>query len=124
MASTREYTLATSGEFAEIELSSDKNTLKADGYDIAHVRVRLLDAFGRRINDPAIKVQFQVNGDAELLAVDNGWEMNVDFHYQSTVLTHNGQALGLIRSGRDCGRCEVIVSAAGIVSKPLSLNVR
>lgn len=121
---TREYTLATSGEFAEIELSSDKKNLKADGDDVAHVRVRLLDAFGRRINDPAIKVQFQVNGEAELLAVDNGWEMNVDPHYQSTVLTHNGQAMGLIRSGRECGRCEVIVSAAGIVSKPLSLEVQ
>jgi hypothetical protein len=120
----QEYALETTGPLAKVELISDKDQIKADRYDVARVEARLLDAMGREIKDKETVVTFQVSGQAELLAIDNGSENNVQSHYQSSVQTHNGRALALIRSGDATGTCAVTVSAGSEIIDTLSLQVQ
>lgn len=119
-----EYYLNTSGTLARVEIDSDKESLLADGYDVAHVTVKLFDAEGFEIRDDTANVQFSVTGDAELLAVDNGWEMNVDSHYIDTVMTHNGRALAIVRSMDKAGSATIRATIGDIQSNKIDINLK
>lgn len=118
-----EYILATSGQLARIEIESDKTTLEADNYDVTHITVRLYDEAGIEIKNLNTDIAFNVDGDAELLAVDNGWEMNVSPHNTSKVETHNGKALGIIRAKSQKGMVTVSAVTDGIISNELTIGV-
>lgn len=118
-----EFQLASTGKLARIELKTDKTTLLADQYDMAHVSVALFDEAGHKIKDLDVEVSFEVTGAAELLAVDNGWEKNVDSHYSSKVMTHNGRALAIIRTGDQAGKAFVKATIGELASDALSLDV-
>jgi len=115
--------LSSTGAPAAIVLTSDKSSLKADQYDLAHVSVEVRDSEGNIIRDLADKVTFSLSGPGELLAVDNGWERNVEDHYQNSVTTHNGRALAIVRAGDAPGELLVTATLDGLSSSPLVVLV-
>lgn len=119
-----EYILNSTTELDRIELYTDKKNLNADTYDLAHVAVKLYDKNGHLISDLDKEIQFEVNGQAELLAVDNGWEMNVENHYQQKVKTHNGKALAVIQASNKSGMVEVSATIGNVQSKPITLEIK
>jgi len=116
--------LNTTGKPASVILSSDKTSLKADRYDLAHVSVEVRDANGNVLRDLAEKITFDVTGAGTLLAVDNGWERNVANHYQRSVDTHNGRALAVIRAGATTGEVRITARVDGLDSEALLIGVR
>lgn len=102
------YALFSTEEVQALKLFSDKDTLRADRYDMAFVSLTLYDTEGHQMEDTDVPVEFSITGPGELVAVDNGWEMNVDYHYTSGVVSHNGKALAIIRSTGEPG--EIVVS--------------
>ncbi|KAA1261108.1 Beta-galactosidase [Rubripirellula obstinata] len=118
-----EFSLETPGTPARIELACDNEILIADRYDVVRVTVQLQDKLGRPITNLETPVTFQLSGPAELLAVDNGSENNIQSHYQSTVGTNNGRASALIRAGDEVGTCKLTVSAGSNLSNTLKLKI-
>ncbi|MEM6641397.1 MAG: sugar-binding domain-containing protein [Bacteroidota bacterium] len=118
-----EYTLSSTGKLATIELAADKVTLESGGYDLAHVSVQLFDKAGRQLRDFNEEVVFEVVGEAELLAVDNGWEMNVSNHYEDRVKMHDGKALAVVRAGLKKGEATVVASIGSMKSNSLLLSI-
>lgn len=102
-----EYQLSTYEEVASIELTSNKLTLVADQYDVAHINLNLLDKNGNRVFTQGRKINFTVEGPAELLAVDNGWENSVEQENSSSITPHSGRALAIIRAGSQPGNVTV-----------------
>lgn len=119
-----EYVLASTGKPVRIVLDSDKMMLQADQYDLAHVSVKLFDEAGHEIKDLAAEVSFKLTGNAHLLAVDNGWEMNVDPHDSHKVMTYRGRALAMIRSTDKKGVATITASIGDIESSPLQIQVK
>jgi len=115
------YAVHSTGPLATVKLRADKTTLD-DRDDLAHVSVELYDAAGYRIRDLAEKVTFKVSGAGELLAVDNGWERNVEHHYQDHVTTHEGRALAIVRGGEQAGEIRVTATIGGVESEELLIN--
>ncbi|MEM9525303.1 MAG: sugar-binding domain-containing protein, partial [Bacteroidota bacterium] len=117
-----EFRRQTSGPLAKIVVSPDKTTLRADQYDLAHLAVALYDEKGGRILNMDEEISFSVEGAGQLLAVDNGWEQNVSPHNQNRVLTHNGRALAIIRSGATPGETIVTASIGEVESEPVVIQ--
>ncbi|WP_010134261.1 glycoside hydrolase family 2 TIM barrel-domain containing protein [Ochrovirga pacifica] len=118
-----EYMLATTGKVSKIKLSVDKTTLLANAYDVAHVSIQLYDADGNAIRNKEQEVRFEVEGNAELVAVDNGWEMNVAPHNTNKVITHKGRALAIVKSTKEKGRVTICAKVGAITSAPIILNI-
>ncbi|MGY6647726.1 glycoside hydrolase family 2 TIM barrel-domain containing protein [Wenyingzhuangia sp. IMCC45574] len=118
-----EYVLATTGKLSKIAVKADKSILKSDGYDTAHVSVQLYDAQGHPIRNKEVEISFDVVGNVAIVAVDNGWEMNVHPHNTQKVLTHKGRALALIRSKTNQGKLTISASVGAIKSNPLVLEI-
>ncbi|WP_075603999.1 glycoside hydrolase family 2 [Saccharicrinis aurantiacus] len=118
-----EYSLKTAGALSSISISSDVNELRANHYDVAHLEVNLLDKNGIIIPNKDVEIAFEVSGAANLLAVDNGWEYNVQSHKANHLITHNGKALGIIQAGSESGTVSIRVNAGNIQSETLTLKV-
>lgn len=116
-----EYILATTGKIARIELFSNKATLNANNYDVAHITAKLFDNDGNEIKNVATEISFNITGNAKLIAVDNGWEMNVDSHLKSSVKTHKGRASAIIRSTNKKGDATITASVGSLISNTIHI---
>ena len=102
-------------------LTPTKTKLLADQYDVSHVHVQLLDKKGELVNSNVHKVHFELAGAGTLLAVDNGWEMNVDDSLDS-VDSHQGRALAIIQSTEKSGDITLTVSLDNGLKQVLNLS--
>ncbi len=116
-----EYILRSQGELSQIAINTSKETLKADGYDVAVVDIQLMDASGAAITDNDVEVVFTINGDAKNIGVDNGWEKNVQAHKSNSIVTHNGKAVIYVQSSKNAGNIEVVASIGDTASATLNL---
>ena len=123
-AEVAQTTLSTTGQPAKLALSADKAELRADRYDLTHVALELRDAAGKPVRDLPQTVRFELSGPGELLAIDNGWERNVEHHYKSTVTTHNGRALAIVRAGAQPGALRLTATVDGVASGEVVIRVR
>lgn len=69
IANTKEE---TTGEPAQIQLTPDRQTINADGEDVAVFTVSALDAQGRPVPTARNKINFSVEGAGRILGVGNG----------------------------------------------------
>ncbi len=76
--------------------------------------VQLCDAEGRAIRTDNFKVEFEIEGEAELLGVNTGApDYNEDFQTNSIVTDH-GRYLAIIRSTTKAGMIKVTAKAEGL----------
>jgi len=65
-------TIETTKPATKIVLKSDRQTITADGRDLAVITVEVQDAKGRIVPDACPMLKFSLNGDARILGVGNG----------------------------------------------------
>ena len=98
------FELKTAGAPARLELVPDRTGLRADGQDLLHVEVRVVDQDGTLVPDARNLVRFEVTGTAALAGVDNG-DMTDTASYQAAQReTRRGRALAIVRAGRQAGK--------------------
>ena len=94
------HALETTGKPAKIIAEPDNNTWKADGMDLQHVKLTVVDGKGRRVYNYNDELQFSVTGDASIVAVTNGDIATDEIATQQHVRLWQGQAVVILRSGR------------------------
>jgi beta-galactosidase len=117
-----EHRLITAGKPARIELISDRTRLSADGRDVAHIELRLVDERGVLVPNGDALCSVQVSGAGRLLGVDNGDQRDMTALTLSSRKLNRGRALAIVQSGRRSGRIEVLVSAPGFPERRLRLR--
>ena len=98
----------------------------ADGMDLQHVEVMLVDAKGRRIQTADDDLTFDVEGDARIVGVINGdinsEELTVGNHRR----LYNGSCTVILRAGRTAGKVLLTVTSKQQMTTKLKLqtNIR
>ena len=130
------HQIETTGEAVALKLVSDAENWHADGKDLMHVRVYAVDKKGRRVlnvKDAKAfdKLTFQVKGDANIVAVDNGNIASDELHIGKTQLEKSiqrhlfqGSALVILRAGDKPGKIELSVEGEKMKAKKLVLNTK
>lgn len=130
------HQIETTGEAVALKLVSDAENWHADGKDLMHVRVYAVDKKGRRVlnvKDAKAfdKLTFQVKGDANIVAVDNGNITSDELHIGKTQLEKSiqrhlfqGSALVILRAGDKPGKIELSVAGEKMKAKKLVLNTK
>ena len=130
------HQIETTGEAVALKLIPDMETWHADGKDLMHVRVYAVDKKGRRVlnvKDAKAfdKLTFQVKGDANIVAVDNGNIASDELHIGKTQLEKSiqrnlfqGSALVILRAGDKPGKIELSVAGEKMKAKKLVLNTK
>ena len=130
------HQIETTGEAVALKLVPDVETWHADGKDLMHVRIYAVDKKGRRVvnvKDAKAfdKLTFQVKGDANIVAVDNGNIASDELHIgktqlEKTIQRHlfQGSALVILRAGDKPGKIELSVAGEKMKAKKLVLNTK
>ena len=130
------HQIETTGEAVALKLVPDMETWHADGKDLMHVRIYAVDKKGRRVlnvKDAKAfdKLTFQVKGDANIVAVDNGNIASDELHIGKTQLEKTiqrnlfqGSALVILRAGNKPGKIELSVAGEKMKARKLVLNTK
>ena len=130
------HQIETTGEAVALKLVPDMEIWHADGKDLMHVRIYAVDKKGRRVlnvKDAKAfdKLTFQVKGDANIVAVDNGNIASDELHIGKTQLEKSiqrnlfqGSALVILRAGDKPGKIELSVAGEKMKAKKLVLNTK
>jgi beta-galactosidase len=97
-----------------LTLDSDKSTLMADAYDVAHLVVQLTDEKGIPVLTENTKISFELEGDARILGVDNRAPENTQDFQSNRIVTDQGRCLLILQSNLNPGTVKVTASANGL----------
>ncbi len=114
--------LQTTTKPVSIKFTSDKDVLKADGYDVAHLIVQLLDENGNEVKTENANLEFSVEGDARWLGVDNGARSNIQDFKSKKLTTAKGRALAIVQSTKEASTIKVTVKADGFEPQVITIN--
>ncbi|MCG2614815.1 DUF4982 domain-containing protein [Terrimonas sp. NA20] len=118
----KEAKVETAGEPAKIELTADRSILNADGKDLAFVTARILDKNGRFVALASTQLEFEITGEGQLAATDNGYQADTTSFQSKTRQCWKGMALGIIRAGKKQGNITLTVKAPGMTPAVLRLR--
>ncbi|WP_409432596.1 glycoside hydrolase family 2 TIM barrel-domain containing protein [Litorimonas sp. RW-G-Af-16] len=119
-----EWTLETAGDPASVQLTVDRNTIDADGHDLAYITAELVDAQGRKIYDPNddALLSFFVSGAGDLAGVGNGNPVKPESFTSGDRTTFNGRVVAVVRSTRQSGNITVRVASNGLPTKTVTIK--
>jgi len=109
-----EHTLITAGEPVKILLEPDRKIIKANGLDLAYIKVRIVDSNGTTVPNAERLIQFDVEGAGVNAGVSNS-DFYSDEPFQGTQrTTHAGKCLLVIRSKREKGEVSISAKSADL----------
>jgi len=117
-------TVKTAGKAARIVLEADRNTLKADGKDLAFVTVHVVDKDGNPCPDAAHQLQFEVSGAGTYRAACNGDATSVEQFHLPTMKLFSGKLVALVQSAEKAGNITLTVKGKGLKTAKLTLNAQ
>jgi beta-galactosidase len=108
--------IVTAGEPAQIELTTDREAIAADGRDVVHVTARILDAVGNLVPTADGLITFEVEGEGGIIGVDNGDPASHESFQASQRRAFSGLCLAIIQATKAPGTIRVKASASGMTS--------
>lgn len=115
------HQIETTGEATKLVAIADPQTWKADGTDLQHVRIYAVDKKGRRVWGANQQLTFEVEGDARIVAVDNGDITSEELHVGNHRRLFNGSALVILRAGKNASKVNLRVSGEGYKTQVVKL---
>ena len=114
----------TAGRPHHLELSADRTTIAADGKDISFVTVRVVDKDGNLIPDDGRLLNFKVKGAGSFRAAASGNPASLDAFHLPQHHVFSGQLVALVQSAERAGEAVLTVSAKGLPSASIRIQVK
>lgn len=118
------HELKTAGVAKSVRLTPDTTKLRADGQDLAHITVEVVDANGTVVPDAAHLITFTVTGPGTNAGVDNGDPASSELFQADQRSAFQGRALLVVRAQRHPGEVAVKAAAEGLDSSSIRLSSR
>lgn len=122
-----EHEILTAGKPVRIKAEADNQAWKADGTDLQHVRLHVVDPKGVTVPTVNEPIKVTVSGNAEIVAIDNGDIYSDELHSPVTSQSasrkaRRGELLVILRSTTEPGDVTLTATTAGV--KPLKTNFK
>ncbi|TNJ43692.1 DUF4982 domain-containing protein [Tamlana fucoidanivorans] len=114
--------LHTTSKPVDFNFTTDNVLLKADAYDVAHLEIQLVDIIGHPVKTEETEIEFDIEGPAKLLGVDNGARDNVQGFQTNKITTHKGRCLAIIQSTNKKGDIKITAKAKGLNDKTIIIS--
>ena len=122
----------TFGKPAALRVAVDKNTIRANGDDIAHITVEIVDSNGRLVQTAQNAITMVVKGEAQLLGMESGDNRsmnsgnfrNLASGQPATKEAYYGLILGYVQAAKKAGSVTVEVSSPGLKSAQVTFSTR
>ncbi len=116
-----ESVMETTGAPHHIVLSTD-DPLTADGRDIAHVEISIVDEAGRVCPKAAVPLTAEVTGCGTLLGFDASQPDSHEMFGSPNTVSYKGRALLIVRADKQPGEIRVRISGEGVQDECVTLR--
>ncbi len=106
--------ISTSAGSSKIQMLADRMDIRADGQDVVHMEVNILDHKNLFVPDASNEIDFRVEGEAIIVAVDNGDPMSQESFCISSRKAFNGKCLIIVKSISRKGGFTVYADSKGL----------
>lgn len=113
--------LHTPSDPAAVVLTSDKETLLADGRDIAFVEISTVDVNGIPVGNARNRIRVEVSGAGRLVGLDNGDSTDYGSYKGDNRRLFSGKLLAMIESTLEPGEITVRAYSEGLETAELRL---
>ena len=117
-------TVRTAGRAHHLELSADRTTISPDGKDISFITVRVVDKDGNLVPDDGRLLKFKVTGAGSFRAAASGNPASLDAFHLPRHHAFSGQLVALVQSAERAGEAVLTVSAKGLPSASIRIQVK
>jgi beta-galactosidase len=114
--------ISTTGEPAAIGLAVDRAGIAADGRDVSHITVSVLDSQGRVVPGADNEISFEIQGEGTIIGVDNGNPFSHENFKGNNRKAFNGLCLVIVQSRIKPGRIQLITTSPGLRPNKVTLN--
>lgn len=104
----------TAGEPAQIRLTPDRSSIKADGKDLSFVTVEILDKDGNLCPNAENLVQFKVDGKGFIAGVDNGSPISLERFKDNKRKAYYGKCLVVVQNNSKKGKIRLKAWSEGL----------
>lgn len=116
--------ISTAGKPAKVNLSVDRNTIDADGRDLAYVTVRIEDKNGNLCPMADNLVNFSVKGAGELIAVDNGNQISLESFQANHRKAFSGMCLAIVKASKTTGKITLTAKSKKLKSAQIVIETK
>jgi len=116
-----EKDVVTAGSPAGIRLLADRKKMKANRQDVVHVEVNIEDKENNFVPDASNRLHFKVEGEAKIIAVDNGDPLNEEGYDSSTRKAFNGKCLVILKSTGKTGKITLFAESEGLEGEEVTV---
>jgi beta-galactosidase len=117
-----EKEILTAGKPYRIELAADRNTIRADGEDLAFVTVRITDEEGNLCPLADNLVTFRIDGEGTVACVGNGDPTSLDSYQSGRRKAFHGLCLVVLKSTNQAGEIQLIASSPDLMEASVIVN--
>ena len=118
-----EEVVRTAGEASRLSATADRNVIRADGYDLAFITVKVADKEGSMAPRARNLIAFSIEGPGEIVATDNGNPMDMTAFPSHSREAFSGMALVIVRSKEGMpGPITVKMQSAGLRSTQVEIQ--
>ena len=117
-------TVQTAGAPARIVLLPDRRTIKADGYDLSFVTVKVQDKNGILVPMADNLIKFEISGPGSITSVDNGNQISHESFKAKQRKAFHGMALAIVQANQKPGRIVLKAVSPGLDSASVVINAR
>src|SRR5262249_43483764 len=98
-----EEEIQTTGDPVALVIATDRKDLRADGRDVAHLTVNVVEARGNIVPGTTNLVSLNIQGAASLIGVDSGNPASHESYQAPEHQAFHGRVLAIVQSTRDAG---------------------
>jgi len=109
--------IKTAGVPKKIGLDVDRRHFRGVPGDLCYVTIQLEDQAGIPVPDQDQLLHFDVNGDATLVGVNNGYQADLNTFKNTNYRTWKGKCVAVIRPGHSKGTFTLRVAGKGLTSQ-------
>jgi len=118
-----EHELETAGEPAALELDTDREAIAADGRDLVYVEATVVDDDGVRVPRADHLVEFDVEGPADIVGVDNGDLDSNEPWVAEERSAYHGTCFAVVQADREDGKVEITAEVDGLAGDSVTVDV-
>ena len=117
-----EQEIVTAGAPAQIKLKADRDVISANGSDVVHLTVQVLDAHGIPVPNADNVITFNVKGPGRIIGVDNGNPVSHEPFQSNQRQVFNGLCLAIIQSMTTAGTLQITANSPGLTGGSIAIN--
>jgi beta-galactosidase len=118
------HELRTASEPARMQLSADRDKIRADGRDLCYIDVQVTDEDGVLVPSAEHEIRFRVEGPGSIVGVDNGDLTSMEPYTAKQRKAFHGRAQVIVQAARKRGSITLTARAEGLPRAQVRIDAR